>query len=261
MSTPLIVALVIAGLLLMVGIAYSIQIMEKNNREKRRLMFSLRERAEHFKVMLESFPQGFLTPDLQLLMCRCLLDILNQLVQVDKTNRSQHNQSISQVRAHYEHLRANPGSGGYQSLNDPKHVQQVQKMLGNLYNFIVKLRQANQISEPEATAYAAQVRRLTVLSALDAFRLAGQAALREGKPRLALHYQTMAIDKMKKENTDGFFTDRLQQSQAQIPELEKAIAQQELLEKQSLDQTQDEWSKFEEQQQQEQQWKKKAIYD
>lgn len=261
MSTPLIIALVIAGLLLMVGTAYSIQIMEKNNREKRRMMFSLRERAEHFKIMLESFPQGFLTPDLQVLMCKCLLDILEQLVQVDSANRSQHNQAISQVTSRFEQLKANPGSTGYQSLSDPKHVQQVQKLLSNLYNFIVKLRQANSISEAEATNYAKQIRRLTAISALDAFRIAGQTALKEGKPRLALHYQTMSIDKMKKENVDGFFSEKITVYQAQIGELEKAIEQHEQAQKESIAKTSEEWNKFEEQNQQQEQWKKKAVYD
>jgi hypothetical protein len=261
MSTSLIIVLVVAGLLLMVGTAYSIQIMEKNKQEKRRLMFSLRERADNFKTMLESFPQGFLTPDLQVLMCKCLLDILEQLVQVDSSNRSSHNQSISQVTTHLEQLKTNPGSGGYQSLNDPKHIQQVQKMLGNVYNFIVKLRQSNSINEAQANSYATQIRRLTTLSALDAFRIAGQSAIKDNKPRLALHYQTMSIDKMKKENTDGFFSERIAAYEAQLVELNKAIEQSEQVAKQSAIKSNDEWNKFEEQSQQQEQWKKKAIYD
>lgn len=262
MSTPLIIALVVIGLLLMVGTAYSIQIMEKNNREKQRLMFSLRERAEHFKVMLDSFPQGFLTPDLQVLMCKCLIDILEQLVHVDKANSIQHNQSINQVTSHLEQLKAaGQASGGYQPLTDPKHVQQVQKMLSTVYNFIVKLRQSNQINEAQANSYAKQIRRLNVVSSLDAFRFAQQAAMKEGKPRLVLHYQTMGIDKMKKENSDGFFTERIANFEAQIIELEKAIQAHENAPKEQASPSSGEWDKFEEAQQKQEQWKKKAIYD
>jgi hypothetical protein len=262
MPTALIVSLVVIGILLIVGTAYSIQIMEKNNREKRRLMFSLRERAESFKVMLESFPQGFLTPDLQVLMCKCLIDILEQLLQIDKANRAQHSQSINQVTSHLEQLKANGASGGYQSLSDPKHVQQVQKLLSTVYNFIVKLRQSNQISEAEATSYAKQIRRLNVVSSLDAFRFAKQAAMKEGKPRLALHYQTMSIDKMKKENSDGFFSERIAAFESQLAEFETAIETHENAPKQAAAaQGSEEWAKFEEQNQQQEQWKKKAIYD
>jgi hypothetical protein len=262
MPTELIIALVVIGILLIVGTAYSIQIMEKNSREKRRLMFSLRERAESFKVLLESFPQGFLTPDLQILMCKCLVDILEQLVRIDKVNRNKHTQSISQVNSHLQQLKANPAMGTYQSLGDPKHVQQVQKLLGNLYNFIVKLRQAKKITEDEAVSYTHQVRHLTVLSALDAYRFAQQAAMKDGKVRLAVHYQTVSIDKMLKENSDGYFNDRIVGYQEQLVELEKALLEQEKSTKPEVAaENSEEWDKFEDQYQQEQHWQKKAIYD
>lgn len=260
MSTTIIISLIGAGLLLMIGIAYFIQVMEKNNQEKQRLMFALRERAEHFKLMLENFPKGFLTSDLQLLMCKCLLDILDQLVANDKRNRQQHTESIAQTTQLFEQIKANPSQGGYQSLNDTKHIQQVQKMLSALYKFIVNLREANKLSEAEAIKYAQQIRRLNVISSVDAYRLASNVALNEGKPRLAVHHQLMSIDKMKKENGDGFFNERIEAAKARLSDLNDAVTALEEAEKQSLAKSKQEWDKFQEQSQQEE-WKKKAIYD
>ena len=86
MSTAVVIGIIAIGLFVLVAIAITMQTVEKNGKEKRRLESSLNTRARNFQYMLEGFPKGFLSRDLQVLVCKCLLEVYQQLSRVNPKN-------------------------------------------------------------------------------------------------------------------------------------------------------------------------------
>ena len=253
MSTALIIALVGLVLFVMVAIAITMQTVEKNKKEKRRLETGLRARARNFQFMLDGFPEGFLGKELRALVAQCLLEVHSQLATLNpKDTESQKAKEKSQQLL--DQIRNEADGQKTLQLNDPKQIKEIQKLLGNLNNFIAKLLASKRINAKQAKAYSFQIRRLTVQTTVDAIENASRKAIKEKKYKLAIHYLQMALDKMAKDNAGGIFNKRIEKLQGQMEELggqaDEAAALREEADK--------EWDEIDKG---DDSWKKKAIYD
>jgi hypothetical protein len=140
-------------------------------------------------------------------------------------------------------LQAQPADQSqYQALNNPAQMQELQKLLNNLYNVIQRLYQNKRMNAAQAESYSKQVQRLSTRLALDTHLNIAQQALGEHKPRLAIHHYGQAIDKMSKDNSDGSFTAQIEAYQLRCQELE-VVDQQLQKQQQSSNATNAEWEK------------------
>jgi predicted RND superfamily exporter protein len=257
MSTAVIVGIIISGLAILVAIAVTIQSIDKNNKEKRRLEAALKSRSRNFDYMLNGFPEGFLNRDLQVLVCNCLAEVYSQLAQIDSRNKDYSNK-LSKAQMQLAEYKARPANNSSVTLTDITQIKEVQKMLGGLYNFIAKLAASKRITTKEAKIYGKQVRRLIVQTSTDALINPINDALQMHKFRLAIHYSHMAVDKMKKENDDGFYTDRINKYLLRIDELETQATSNEEEAETEKQKIAGDWEDIEKP---DDSWKKNAVYD
>lgn len=253
-STTIIVA-VLASLFVLVAVTFTLQQIEKTNRDRKALVAALKSQTRNFHYLLEGFPEGFLSRDLKLLVGQCLHDGLDQLLKLEPRN-PQHQQEKQQLEEKLAQVRAQPDEAArYQPLSDAAQIQEVQKLLNSLYNVVQRLHQSKRLSALQADQYGRQVKRLATRVALDAHLSSAQQAKAAGKPRLAIHHYSLAIDKMNKDNADGSYTAQIAACQQRKNDLETQAEQQGA----GDEAVKDEWKEFNEQK--EDAWKKKAIYD
>lgn len=254
-STLLVVA-VSAGLFLMVAVAYTLQAIERQRRERRRLATALRARIRDFEHMLEGFPEGFLGQDLRLLVCQCLLETYQQINRLERGN--DYRAAADAVHRKMRQIQSGEDAPARRPLENQAQVRDVQQLLKRLFQYVERLHQSGRIDAAQAGSYGTQLRRLNTQAALDGFHLAAREAQEAGKPRLAIHYYRMAMDRIHQGNSDGHFNTLLEQLGARVAALE---AQQEAAETEGAadgDPLEDQWERFEAE---DELWKKKSLYD
>lgn len=254
MSTPAIIGLVSLLLIILVVVAITLQTIEKNNKEKRRLEAALKTRARNFQQMLDSFPEGFLSRDLRLLVCKCLQEVYSQLMQVDNKN-STYKKNKANYDQRIETIRQQPEADRTAKLSDPNQIKETQVLLQGLYGFISKLVKSKSLNSEQGQHYAQQVRKLMLQSTVDALMGGVQDSINKNKPRLAIHYLHMLVDKLTKENQNGQFSQQIAEYKQQISEFEKQAVEQEARKKAAGK----EWDEVANQQ--DTTWKKNAVYD
>jgi hypothetical protein len=252
MTTTTIIIAIAAALFLLITVVFTLQQVEKSNRERQALAASLKSRNRSFQYLLDGFPEGFLSRDLKQLVCRCLLEGLEQLVKLEP-REPQWRQQQQQLQEKLGQLAGLPEQSSYQPLTNPAQVQEVQKLLGSLANVVQKLGEGGRLQPQQSQHYGKQIRRLATRVALDSHVAAAQGAEREGKPRLAEHHYRLALDKMLKDNGDGFFAAQIVNFQQRIAALEHAQA-----ETSASTEADDVWKEFGEETAE---WKKKSLYD
>lgn len=257
MSTFAIIAIVTTGLFVLVTVAITLQTIEKNNKEKRRLEAALNSRARNFNYMLESFPDNFLNRDLQVLVCKCLLEVYEQLTRATPSNK-EYKIQLERTQERLNTFASKPDNTIPVQLSDPAQIKEVQKLLTSLHGFISKLMASKRINTTEAKAYSKQINRLMVQASLDNVTRAIQEAAQNNKPKLVLHYHTVALDKMQKENSDGFYNPQIMAYQQKIAELEQQLGIDEQESQRRRAEADAEWDKIDKP---DDSWKKNAVYD
>lgn len=253
MTTSAIVIAVLVCLFILVAVTFTLQQIEKNNREKSALIATLKSQTRNFQYMLDGFPEGLLSRDLKLLVCQCIAESLDQLLRLERKN-PEYQQLQRQLNEKISHLQTQPAnSAHYQPLSNPAQIQEVQKLLNSLFNVVQRLYQSKRLSAAQTSSYSSQVQRLATRIALDSNLAAAQSALQNGKPRLAVHHYKLVIDKMSKDNADGAFTEQMANLQQRCIQLETEAPQQQDTELNAA------WKTFEQNSKEEP--KKKTIYD
>lgn len=254
MSTPIIIGLVALLLAILVGVAVTLQTIEKNNREKRRLEASLKARARNFQHLLEGFPKGFLNRDLQLLICKCLKEIYSQLIKTNPKN-SIYLKNKTVFEQLIETTKAQSSNEQNVSLDNNEQIKEIQKLLQSLYGYIGILNKNRSLSNDEANTYGQQVKALMMKTSLDALNNAVNHAISQNKPRLAIHYYHMIINRYEKENANGHYNQQIEHYKAEIDKMESEVTAQ----KQRRQEADEEWDKA--LSEEDGSWKKNAVYD
>jgi hypothetical protein len=261
MAPEMIVVVVVLSLLILISIAFTIQTIEKNNKEKRRLESALLKRASNFEYMLTGLPQGLINNDLKLLICKCLIEVSEQLNELFP-NKKEYQKQLEQAQARFDETKAQgSSSAAVPDLRDQAQIREVQKLLTSLFNFIARLRANNRLNDQQAQAYALHIRRLMLKTSLDLLEEHARQATQTAKFRLAIHHYTSAVEKIRKENESEYFSQHLQKYQERIAQLE--VQEQERLKREALrqdrDPNRDAWG--DELKKQDDSWKKKNVYD
>jgi hypothetical protein len=260
MTTTTIITAVLLSLLLLVAVTFTLQQIEKSNRAKKALIAALKSQNRNFHYLLESFPEGFLGRDLQLLVGQCLSDGLEQLSRLQPRD-SPIQQEQRPLNERLAQLQAQPAPqpNSYQPLTDPAQIHEVQKLLNSLYNVVQRLHLNRRLDQARSDHYSRQVQRLATRVALDAHLNSAQQALAGGKLSLAVHHYGLAIDKMNKDNADGVYAAQIIAYRQRKAELEARASQQQEAEAAGSTAVSDEWKNFDDNK--DDPWKKKPIYD
>jgi hypothetical protein len=259
MSSEFVVGLAAIVMLTLISIAITIQNVEKNRKEKRRLENALNSRARNFEGMLSGLPQGFLNNDLKQLVCICLTEVYEQL-QLLNPKQNLQAAALKRTKATADELKNSAKANTpIPDLNNQEQIKEVQQQLTSLFNFIAKLRANNRINDDQAQHHALQIRRLMLKTNLDLLNEHARLATHSGKLKLAVHHYQTAVDKIKKENEADFFSNHLLGYAERIEDLEEQIGEREQQQQAAIDKNQGAWD--EALQEKEEPWKKNSVYD
>ena len=251
---------IVAGIIAIVGaiICYLFitQTLEKKRKQRERLVRALYQRAKVFRYILSGFPPNFLTKELTLLVQRCLNDVLQQLAQLEPQNKG-HVEEIASVAGLMQATQQRPANGKRPTLQSQAQIKDVKSHLQELYKFTFSLHRRGTIKKVEADNYGEQIKHLVLQISIDAYILQAKAARQAEKPKLALHYFSLAQKLIEKDDS-GKFAPLFAKLSKIIADLEASVEPDAIGKPAPEDADQEKaWQDMETQDS----WKKKNIYD
>jgi hypothetical protein len=258
MSTLVILSLIGIALFILISVALTLQTMEKNSKEKRHQETALKGRIRNFDHVLSLFPQGFLSPDLHLLICRCNMDANEQLAQLDSKNNS-YASDAEAAQQRMSAAKTRPSAQKHIIIKEVKQIKEIQQTLSMLFTFVQSLQKSNRLSPPQSKIFCLQINQLVIQTATDGMLSAAKEAESKGKYRLAIHYHNTAIDKFKRENGSGAYKEKITQLQQTIEQLNKKAGSEPPISGADIDENAKEWDNIASDDNDI--WKKKAVYD
>ncbi len=262
MSSITITVIIIALLAALVCYAFVSQTIEKNRKQKQRLLAALKMRSRSFKYILSGFPPDFLTRDLTVLVHRCLIDVCEQLSKLEP-NDSTYVDELQFYSLQMEEVQKKTKDKRAKPLENAQQVKEVKTHLEEVGKFVLQLEKRGSINNAQANAYTRQIRQLTLQMTVDNYILNAKQAQGSGKTRLALHFFGLAKKLLVRENKEGSFTKQISKLDTVIQPLEVQMAAEEPNYKETDAQADEKakaeaaWDNMEE----DASWKKKSIYD
>lgn len=256
MTSVYIAAGIIIVLIMVLCYAFMVQTVAKKREQQLRMIQVLEQRIKNFCILTKAFPPGFLSKELELLIYQQLIDATNQLIELAPKEKK-YSEELEVYTREQSELQRKPPQHKRVKLSSPKQAKEVKVYLNELNKFIHRLNQRNKLSNNEFNTYTAQIKQLVLHIAVDNYVSHARAAETANKPRMALHYFTLAKNLMLKESTDKNQKFQLDQINNQIERLEELTAVPDIPEEDSTAQGGD-WDQFKSE---DDGWKKKAIYD
>lgn len=263
MSSVAVIVTIVVLLALLVCYAFISQTLANKREQRDRLVNALSLKARNFKFMLSGFPQGFLPPELTMLVQKSLLEIFNQLADLEPEN-DQHKVELQGLSQQMNDARRQPSRQTNVRLENPQQISEVKACLEELHKYVFQLEEKGRIPRASADAHRASIRELVVNITVDSYHIAGKQALDKEKPRLALHNLQLAMKLMERERSAGNFDQRIADLQQQCATLRNQIAEEDAeaagpaLEPEDQADLDEQWNEFGGN---DNLWKKKQVYD
>lgn len=253
MSTMLIVALVIGGLILVVGIGFFSQALERARLERARALAELQARWNHCNSINTSLPGQFMTVELKQLLLDIEVKLLEQLLRLDPRN-ARYSTQLTEVRQQLS--KGEPKVSNAQvAINNETAAQAARRQLSDLMQLLEAACSGGMLDGQAYQHWARQIRQHQVETTLTMYRALAEAAMREGKPRVAKLQYERAVDYLSKQRSGvhadqmAVFRHLLIQAEQTAIQMEQGAAGSELAEGvQALEED-------------DQAWRKKALYD
>lgn len=253
MSTTLIAILVVGGLVLIVGIGFFSQAMERARLEKARKLAELQARWNHCNSVSDGLPGQFMTVELKQLLLSVEASLLEQLLKLDpRSNR--HAARLAEVREQ-------TGKSAPQVANVPVAInneltaQTVSRQLADLVQLVDLAGTTGVLDAQGHLQWTQQVRRYQLETSLTLYRALADTAMREGKPRVAKLQYERAVAYLARRDSGAspeqmaVFRQLLLQTEQAVIQMEQGVPGTELAAGvQALEED-------------DQAWRKKALYD
>lgn len=231
------------------------QHLTKKRKQQQRVLNALQKRQQLFKHLIAGFPPGYLTTELNQYVYRSMLSNCEQLAKL--APKEDYDQ---QFQLYSKQLEAQQASKAGKTKLTPEQLNQVRPLLQELQRYIASQAEKNRLAPPQAATYSQQIRRLMLQSTIESYSQQAKQALNDQKPRLAIHYYTLARKLLLKEASRQNVKKQVEQLSAIINKLEAQqpeLAGGTAAEAEDEEQTRKQWEAFEESED----WKKKQIYD
>lgn len=263
MSSAYIIAIIVILLIALTCYAFLAQSMEKKRQQRLRMVSALKARAKSFKHMLNGFPQDFLTQDLQILVNRCLVDVTEQLARLEPGEKL-HVDELQMFSHQLEEIKTRPKSDKRKPLENPQQVKEVKHHLEELNAFIAQMIKRGNLTSSQGASFEKQIKKLVLQMTVDTYLLNGKQSQQSEKTRLAVHYYTLALKLLIKENTEQTFQKQIAQLRQIIAGLEQKLQEEEpqyadtVRSNAAKEAAAKEWEEIEGP---DEPWKKKNLYD
>lgn len=256
MSPLVITILIVAGIAILIGIAYINNVVENNKLEKARIKADLNDRLRRCTDLAETLPGQLMTPALKLLLSRLQLHLNERMLPLDKSN--------SAIKARIEELRKLIAQGESIAVNNPPQpilseakAKDVRYQLENLHGQLSRCAKEGIINASETKHWLKQLRQMLTQVHIEFFGNLGQQALQKNQPgqaRLAfergVQYLRKQPDPAPYQSALKKFEEQLARANALVLEINKPSSN----EPSELDAGLESFGGDDE-------WKKKIIYD
>lgn len=256
---------IIAGIIIIVSAlvcyAYISQSIEKKRVQRQRILMALKTKQRNLLHMAGGFPAGFLSPDLQGLIYKTLVDTAEQLAKIEP-NDARHQDDITLYSNQIAALPKQNAPTQRPRLDNPQQMKEVRTHLKELENFIALQEQAKTINKVQVDSFRDQIKRLNLQMGVDAYLYHAKQAQQIGKWRLAIHFFGLAKKMLVSENASRAYDKQIAQIAAIVSKLEEKAQitpeTEETVQKEPNAATTKQWENFDKK---EESWKKKQVYD
>lgn len=253
-SPLLIGSLVAGGLLLLIMIGIVSHGLERARIQRARLTAEMRARVRLVDNIEQQIPAKVFTPELQQLLLRIRLHLLEQWLRSDRGNAD----ATRQLALTREQLNnPSPLTRTDADITNEAQAKEIRLRLEDLHKLIGQAHTDGVIDKNERQKWTAHIRKALISNAIDMFQSLAQQAMQQGKPRMAKLQYERAIAYLQKQNNPTF-ADLINQFKAKHQHAERLTIEHE----QAQDTGNTELSAgVSELQAEDEAWKKKAVYD
>jgi hypothetical protein len=246
---------IIVVLVIAVCYAFMLQTVTRKREQQQRLVSALENRIRNFRYLLSGFPENFLPKDLHLLVYRHLVEAAQQLVTLAPKDKN-YVEELEVFSREMTEIQRRPPSNRQQRLGSVKQSKEVKHHLTELNKLVHRLHKRGKVNKTEFESFTADIRQMVLHIAVDNYKGHAEAAETADKPRMAIHYYTLARNLLSKEKLSANYKTQINELTAQLQRLEAIVEPAQAPEPEAEGQEAD-WSEFGA----DDSWKKKAIYD
>lgn len=259
------IVVVIVVLASLICYAFFTQTLEKKKKQHQRLVNALKVRSKDFSHMAEGFPPNFLPKELNVLIMRSLVDVLDQLVRLEPSE-PQYAENLQQYKLKLQEAQTSSKTAPREKIQNPAQIAEVKQLLGALNNFLGIMLKRGTINSKEHVAYEEQIKLVIIEMNIDAHIINAKQAAGIGKAKLAIHYYSLAKKLMLKGNEQKDFRAQIMEINEKIAGLQSQLASEEAEQAVQISEatqpdkeTEQAWEEFDNDEDED--WKKKSIYD
>lgn len=255
MATEVIILLMVLGLFVLVSIGFAVQTVEKNRQAKKRIERILQNRLKNISVLLDQFPDGILSSDLKILICRSLIEVYDEFLSINPAHQG-YQKKRTELIALIQELQLGKNKLTYDPFTSQAQINQVKGVVGDYKQFVAKLKSQSKITPTQAKEHLNRIEHLKVQANIDSLAIAANEAESANKTKLAEHYYQTIMEKIESEGLESIFHTHVVQCQKKITELAAIIEQEEA----ELERVKEE-QKAKARNVDDDFWKKKQVYD
>lgn len=223
-STTLIVGLVIGGLILVVGLGFFSQALERARLERARTLAELQARWNYCNSINNSLPGQFMTVELKKLLLIIEANLLERLVKLDARN--------TKYASQLTHVREQLASGELSVDNAPVTIStevtalETRKQLGDLLRLLEQARRDAVLDDASYQRWGQHINQHQAGVVLNMHRTLAETAMQQGKPRMAKLQYERAVDYLSKQGRSAP-ADQMALFRQLLDQAEQAAAQME----------------------------------
>jgi type II secretory pathway pseudopilin PulG len=230
MSSGLTTGLIVVGIIvILIGIAYINQQMEKNRIERSRISQNLHDQINMLESLLRDLPQHYLHKGLKRLLIESMMYKSNHLFSVgDRNQKAFAKQMLGESQNQLNQLTAQKTPPKEVPLKTSEQVRKTRNLLEVLNQHLLGLARAGRVNKEKAKSYHTLVKYLYTQAAFEFYRARAEELEAKNKIRGAIHQYYQEITELEKfSNKNG---DRIEYVRKKIAAL-KAKADEEAMAK------------------------------
>ncbi len=230
MSSGLTTGLIVIGIVvILIGIAYINQQMDKNRIERSRIAQNLHDQINMLESLLRDLPPHYLHKGLKRLLTESMMYKANHLFSVgDKNQKTFAKQMLGEAQNLLNQIAKQQNEPKEVPLKTAEQVRRTRNLLEVLNQHILSLARAGKVGKDKAKSYHTLVKYLYTQAAFEFYRARAEELESKNKLRGAIHQYYQEVTELEKfANKNG---DRIEYVRSKITAL-KRKADEEALEK------------------------------
>ena len=195
MSVVTITIIIVAIIAVCVFGMYLVQSRERARIEKIQKIKSYSDRYERLQRLLHELPPQYLSDELRGLIVNQSIDSLNRLLALKKTSR--YEGYLEADEEYLAKLQSKKLSLPPVPVKSPEQAAEIRGLLETLFKFVQQQAKQKLIDPGRAKQYLLQIKFGVAKSKADGLASKAESAIKNGKPRVAIHAYHTAIEAFK----------------------------------------------------------------